>query len=647
MDGEAPPIRSGEDVLEAMRGAHAPALAAALAQLTGDLSFIEAETPAYTPFGDEQGGLSEAFRERLALAAHAALLADEAGRPRGPPPVPARVRRLMDYVAGAPIPERYAPFLLEELGLDGVDPRRPRWEEPELTSAAAGMSALVVGAGMSGLLAAIRLKEAGLTVQVVEKNADLGGTWLENVYPGCRVDVPNHLYSYSFAGDPDWPDRYSRGPVLLDYFRRVADRHGLRPLIRFNTKVLSARWDETAGLWTTRVRAADGEISEIVSTVVIFAMGQLNQPKLPELEGLGAFAGESFHSARWPAGFSASGRRIAVIGTGASAFQFVPEIAPEAKSLTVFQRTPPWLAPTPDYHDPVGDGQKLLVRRMPFYDRWYRFHLFWSMTDGVLEAVRRDPDWRGDEGAVGAANAMLRHALIEVLKPQLEGRQDLLAKVIPAYPFGAKRALRDNGRWIAALRRENVTLETTAIKTIRAEGVETADGVLHPADVLIFGTGFSASAFLNGVEITGRGGRELHEVWDGDARAFLGILAPGFPNLFTLYGPNTNIVVNGSIIFFSECATRYVLGCLELLARTGARSLEVKQDVHDSFNARVDEANAAMAWGAPGVMSWYKNAKGRVSQNWPFPLVDYWSATLKPRLDDLVLTWPEDADVGA
>ncbi|HEX5775130.1 MAG TPA: hypothetical protein VFX95_00475, partial [Caulobacteraceae bacterium] len=239
---------------------------------------------------------------------------------------------------------------------------------------------------------------------------------------------------------------------------------------------------------------------------------------------------------------------------------------------------------------------------------------------------------------VSEANLMLRQMLVELIKPQTEGRPDLFEKVVPTYPIGGKRSVRDNGVWIGALRRDYVDLITEAIIEITPDGLVTADGKLHEADVIIYGTGFTASDFLKTFKVRGREGRELHDEWAGDARAYLGMSVPGFPNFFTLYGPNTNIVVNGSIIFFSECSVRYVIGCLDLLARTGAKTMEVKRDVHDAFNEKVDAANRWMAWGSPNVTSWYKNAKGRVSQNWPFPLVDYWTATLAPNPADFELT---------
>ncbi|HZZ36088.1 MAG TPA: hypothetical protein VFE03_10210, partial [Caulobacteraceae bacterium] len=250
---------------------------------------------------------------------------------------------------------------------------------------------------------------------------------------------------------------------------------------------------------------------------------------------------------------------------------------------------------------------------------------------------KADPLWNGGPGAVSEANAMLREALAGVIRAQAPDAPELVERIIPAYPFGGKRVLRDDGLWIGALKRDNVDLVTDPITRITPTGIVTKDGTERPFDVIIYGTGFHASRFLFPMKIYGRGGHELREKWHGDPRAYLGITTPGFPNLFMLYGPNTNIVVNGSIIFFSECSVRYVMGCLKLLAETGSETMEVRGDVHDAFNVRVDATNKLMAWGSPHVTSWYKNEAGRVTQNWPFPLVDYWQATLAPNPEDFIL----------
>ena len=490
---------------------------------------------------------------------------------------------------------------------------------------------------MSGLLTGIRLAQAGVAFEIVDKNADVGGTWFENTYPGCRVDNSNHMYSYSFEPNHAWPQHFSPQPELLKYFQGIADKYDLRQKIRFETMVETLTWDDARGVWRAALKRKDGEVDIIEATAVVTAVGQLNRPRFPEIEGMGSFAGPAFHSAEWRHDVDLKGRRIAVIGTGASAYQFVPEIAPDVAKLTVFQRTPPWGLPVPHYHDDVPEGMKWVLEHVPFFDKWYRFWLFWMTTEGMLPMVKSDPAWNGSPDAVSAANAMLRETATAALQAQVADRPDLAAKVIPQYPIGGKRSVLDNGVWLTALKRDNVELVTDKVVRITPKGVVTADGVEHEVDVLIYGTGFQASNFLSFLKIKGRGGRDLHETWGGDARAYLGMTNPGFPNLFTIYGPNTNIVVNGSIIFFSECSVRYIMGCLKLLADTGSRAMEPKQAVFDTFNKAVDEANSGWAWGSPNVSSWYKNEFGRVSQNWPYGLIDYWRATLEPKADDFVL----------
>ncbi len=626
------------DLDQALAEGHVPSLMMALIHLTGDVSDLDGPRPLYEMFGDGQGGLPADLVDSLRSRVKAAIQAHRHGAPLAPAPDEPTILKMMDFISGAEIPRRYLPLMMEELALDGADHKKPDWRAPELGAQAAAIKVLVVGAGMSGLLTAIRLDQAGVAYEIIDMNPDVGGTWHENVYPGCRVDNPSHLYAYSFAPNHDWPSHYSDRNALNAYFRNVADRYGLRGRIRYQTKLEEARWDDQTQQWVATLKDRDGRLHEERFTALVSAVGQLNQPSMPDIKGVGAFKGPAFHSARWDRGVDLTGKRVAVIGTGASAFQFVPEIASRTAHLDVFQRTPPWLAPTPDYHDKVPDGQKWLLHNMPFYDRWYRFWMFWTMTDGIYDGVRADPDWAGPPTAVGEVNHMLRELLAAEIAKQCQDRPDLLDKVVPTYPMGGKRSVRDNGVWISALKRPNVDLVTDPIVEIVEDGVVTRDAGLHRAEVLIYGTGFQASNFLRTFKVVGREGKALHDdVWKGDARAYLGMTVPGFPNLFILYGPNTNIVVNGSIIFFSECSVRYLMGCLELLAREKRHSLEVRTDVNSAFNEKVDAGNAQMAWGAKQVSSWYKNATGRVSQNWPFPLIDYWNATLRPNPDDFII----------
>ncbi len=627
------------DLDRILQDAHLPALVLSLVHMTGDASLLKAEwQPTYNAFPRGEPIFPPGAEDAIRAKAKEVLSAKLAGTlPLAPPLSPEATRKMINFIAGAEVPAEYLPFLQDELAIDGESSKNPKWETPVLKGAASKLKVLVIGAGMSGMLTSIRLNQAGISHVVIEENADVGGTWLKNTYPGCRVDNSNHMYSYSFEQNHAWPFHFSPQPVLLEYFQGIAAKYDLKKNIRFHTTVLDMAFDEARDLWRVRVRDnKTGAEETIEANAVVTAVGQLNRPRMPDIKGRDTFKGPAFHSAEWRHDVDLTGKRVGVIGTGASAYQFVPEIAGKVKSLTVFQRTPPWAFPVPHYHETVPDGMKWLLEHAPMYDKWYRFFLFWMSTDGLLQAVRADEGWNGPSTAVGQVNQMFREMIAGALA-QAADDPALAEKIIPTYPLGGKRGLLDNGVWLEALKRPNVELTTSKITEINETGIKTEDGTQHDFDVLIYGTGFHASKFLMPMKIKGRGGRDLHETWAGEPRAYLGMTTPGFPNLFMIYGPNTNIVVNGSIIFFSECSVRYIVNSLKLLAETGAGSMEVRQDVHDAFNVRVDAENAKMAWGAPQVTSWYKNETGRVTQNWPFALVDYWRATLAPDPKDFTL----------
>lgn len=552
------------------------------------------------------------------------------------PPQPSRrlLQRMMSVCVGEPVADEYVPLALEEMGLSAERMTSPAAASP---SAAPKLKVAVIGAGMSGLCTAIKLQEAGFEFTVFEKNDAVGGSWYENQYPGCGVDTPNHFYTYSFEPSHHWTEFYSKRPELHAYFEHCADKYGLRRRIRFNSEVVEARYNEDAATWTVTVRDAAGVVSAQEFAAVVCAVGQLNRPQIPEIRGMESFRGPLFHSAHWNGSeHPVAGRRVALVGTGASAIQIVPAIVDEVAHLSIFQRSPPWVVHNPNYHRRVGEGMRWVLQHLPYYGKWYRFQLFWGFADGLHPALQIDPDWEHPQRSLNAVNDRHRRAIVKHIEREIGDDAALLAKVIPDYPPYGKRILIDT-HWYKALKRPHVDLVTAGIDHIEADAVVTADGQRHPVDMIVMATGFQAGRLLWPMNIVGRGGRSIREQWgDDDPRAYLGITAPGFPNFFILYGPNTNLGHGGSAIFHAECQVRYTMQCLSALGERDIKSLECRQDVHDAYNDRVDEAHSRMIWSHPGMNTWYRNRKGRVFANSPWRLVDYWRMTRAPDLDDFV-----------
>lgn len=634
------PIDADDDTIRAaLEDAHIPSLMNALVHLTGDADIIRGDIQPESGFlVDPQGGIAEEDQARVREQAFGALTAYRDNGQRLPSaPDADLVHEMVNFASGQQLSPEYGTFLEAELALQDED----SYGVPELAKlpaeARANFKVLIVGAGMSGLLAGIRLKAAGIGFEIVERHGDVGGTWYQNTYPGCRVDSPNHTYSYSFH-PTDWPQFYSSQEVLRRYFDDCATQYGLRENIRFHTDVEAAAYDEDRGVWDVDVRHRDGSAETLVANAIISAVGQLNRPKWPDIPGQDRYRGIAFHSTQWEHEHDLAGKKVVVIGTGASAFQFAPEVAKEAASVTIFQRTAPWIFNAPEYHEYVPDGKHWLLNHVPYYAKWFRFSMFWRMAEGILAAAKKDPAWNETDRAISAENDQLRELLTEGIAALCEEDEELRDKIIPDYPVAGKRILIDNGNWIRALRRDNVDLVTDPIVEIDETGVRTESGAHHECDVLVYGTGFTASKFLWPMKITGRGGATLEGQWDGDARAYMGITVPNFPNLFCMYGPNTNIVVNGSIVFFSECEMRYILGCLKLLIGGDSNAMDCRQDVHDAYNVRIDEGNRNMAWGVSKAPTWYRNDRGRIAQNWPFTLREFWSQTREPDPADYVFS---------
>lgn len=628
---------SDEEIAEALLDVSIPTLMLSLVHMSGDPNLIRgALKPAGLFLNEVQGYMSEDDK-----AAVRTLALDVIGdyRDRGcPDPEPVNrelLKEMMEWLVCEPVPDEYVPMLLEEMELDGSDSRAAH----SSASAAArdDFPVVVIGCGESGLLAGIRLKEAGIPFTIVEKNAGPGGTWYRNTYPGARVDVGNHFYCYSFEPTDQWTHFFAEQPELQAYFQRVMDKHDVGPHVRWETEVTEANWDDATATWTVRTRAVDGAESTLHARAVISAVGQLDRPFLPTITGRESFTGKAFHSAEWDHSVDLRGRRVAMIGGGASGFQIAPTIADEVEHLTVFQRTAQWMFPNPNYHEPVGPGVQWALRHLPFYGRWYRFLLFWPGCDKGLAAARVDPDYPDQQRAVSEINEITRMMFTEWITSQIGDDPDLAAKVIPDYPATGKRTLQDNGSWLRTLTRDDVDLVRTPIDHVDADGVVTVDGTRHPVDVIVYATGFRATEVLWPMSITGRDGDDLRDRWGERPAAYLGITVPGFPNFFCMYGPGTNLASGGSLIFHSECQMRYISGCLDHLIDGGHRWMEPRQDKTDDWVRRSQEEMRTMVWAHPSVEhSFYKNSHGEVYTLSPWRLVDYWSWTRVPDPDDFV-----------
>lgn len=476
---------------------------------------------------------------------------------------------------------------------------------------------LIVGAGFGGIAAAIELEAHGhRDVTILERASDLGGTWLHNSYPGSACDVPSHLYSFSFAQRRDWSRLCSPQQEILDYLHDVARRHGVDRLVQTDVDVQSCEWSDDARHWT--VTAADGGTWE--ADAVILATGQLHQPAMPRLAGVDDFAGHSFHSAQWDHDYDLRGKRVAVVGTGASAVQFIPEIAEQVERLVVCQRTGNWFLPRRNREYPKL--VRAAIEHVPGLQRFRRRFIF-EYGESLTLMIRHPKTW----GRIGHARSRA------FMRMQLRD-PEVRRKAWPDYTFGCKRVL-FSSLFLPALQRPNVELETGAIARVTASGIETVAGATHEVDCIIWGTGFRTNDFMFPMEVTGAGGRTLAQEWADGAHAHLGMAVPGFPSLFVMYGPNTN-TSGGSIVFYLETQAGYIRQALDRVRDSGAAAIAIRPEVEAASDREVQERFAGTAW--TQCDSWYRDAQGRIVANWPGYMRDYAeaAATLDPSEFELV-----------
>ena len=472
----------------------------------------------------------------------------------------------------------------------------------------------IIGAGFSGICLGIQLRKAGIdSFTIYEKAEGLGGTWRENRYPGAECDIQAFQYCFSFEQKTDWSAKWVGWAEILDYMEHCTRKYELGPRMRFGTEIESARWNEAESVW--EIRSSAGE--QITAEILVSGVGQLNRPRIPEIQGLGSFAGESFHSARWNADYSLEGKKVGVIGNAASAIQFIPEIATQVKSLAIFQRSANWMLPRGNRA--FSEKEKTRFSRFPILARIYR-SVLWALQESQFPAF------------IGNSRLSRRMERFAARKMQEQiGNPELAAALVPDYPIGARRILIADD-YYPALRRQNVELVLDPIDRIIPEGVTTRDGRTRPLDALILATGFETTAFLAPMKIDGRDGTSLDEVWKSGAEAYLGISVAGFPNFFLMYGPNTNLGHN-SIIFMIECQTHYILDCIRQLSQRMLCSIDVRGSVMEAFNRRIQAELERSVWAATD-HSWYKQADGRITNNWSGSTLRYWWNT---RHADLML----------
>jgi 4-hydroxyacetophenone monooxygenase len=599
-----------------------------LVHMTGDKRWLE---PPYRPkrdvrlIPDPEAGVPKEIQDEI-RAAVLKLFADGEPKPVITDPGDELMLRMMRAGLGENVPPEYAPLMREEMGFI---PREAEWKKPPAGKQLQMQHVLIVGAGVCAIALGTALGRLGIPYTIVEKNAELGGTWYVNRYPGCGVDTPNHSYSFSFGARNNWTRYFAQREELLDYLKKVALEHDVRSHIRFNTRLTSSRWDETKRRWMSSLETSGG-LEEFESTTLVSAIGQLNDPSPADFRGEKDFAGLMLHSALWSEDINLDGKHVAVIGTGATAMQLVPSIADRVASLTVYQRSAQWSRPVAGYSDPITDGAQWLLAHLPFYVQWYRFNMFWRYGDGLLPFLRKDPDWPYPERAVNKGNDRHRQELTEFIHSELKDRPDLVEKCVPTYPPYGKRILLDNG-WFKTLTKPNVELVTDPIDRFARDGIVTADGKLRAADVIVISTGFKVTEMAARLNIAGRDGKNLRDVWGSDnPTAYLGLTVPGFPNLFVMLGPNSGPAHGGSVIFQSECQSRYISACLVEMIEHGITAIDVRQDVHDQYIREVDAEHEQLIWTHPGMTTYYRNKQGRVFSAMPWRFVDYWAMTHDP-----------------
>lgn len=615
---------------DGIANANIPALLMVLYQMTGEAIWLqEPFAPGRSPGLDDNdsGQLPDEVQAQIRTAAEEAIEAWLAGKPLAiERPSNLRLAEMLSVAMTEHVPEEYGDIVAAGMGYD-LEPTAD-------TAIAADKTAIVIGGGVSGICAGIELGKLGIDYTLFEKNEDFGGTWFENRYPGCGVDTPSLTYTFSCRPN-DWSMYFPLRDEIEGYLLDTAREFGLYDKARFRTHVEEARWNTATDQWDVTITTPDGKRETHSADYLFSAVGILNIPKYPQIDGLDEFAGEVYHTSRWPAEADLSGKRVAVIGNGASGMQVAPAIADEVSRMTIFARSKQWAAPFPQFRKKVPEGVRYLMQVVPLYRAWLEQRLSWTFNDRVHGTLFRDPEWEHPERAVNEINDAHRRVFTRYVEEQLQDRPELIERVLPEYPPFAKRMLLDNG-WFRTIKKPHVDLIPEHLAKVEGNTLSTSSGETVEADVIILATGFQTTNVLGSYDIVGREGQLLRDHWGEDnASAYLGTLVPGFPNFFILLGPNVGSGHGGSMIRNIENQMHFAGQVVQCAEAQEASTVEVKETAYTDYSRRIDDAHDQLVWTHPGTENWYRNSQGRVVAITPWRNDAFWRMTRSPDEADL------------
>ncbi|BBZ36380.1 flavin-containing monooxygenase [Mycolicibacterium confluentis] len=623
-----------QELREHLTRADAGVLVAVLVQLTGDASAVDrfADRISFVPDPPEQAGVTDP--ETLETLVGEVIDALSAPRPQDAPAFDDAdlFARIAPLALGTAVAPEYVELLLEQGGFHPSQPVLPR-----TAALPTDFKVVIVGAGMAGMAAALECAAAGIDYEIFDRNDEVGGTWYTAVYPGIGVDTPSAYYSLSRDINAAWSSYYPQGAEYQKYLEAVAHKNGLREHVRFGTEVEALWWDDERNQWQVHAVGPDGARDVSYANVVIPAAGYLNRPRWPDLPGRSSFDGVSVHSAEWDPDLDLNGKRVAIIGAGCTAVQIVDACVDDVEHLTVFQRQPHWVAPRKRLSDDVPDHRRWLNAHIPFYANWNRLKSFWGTADNNHPVILRDPEWAADHLSISPANDVLLQMCLDYIDRVFGAGSELAKKVTPDFaPYG-KRIIRDPGGYYAALAKAHVDVEADEPARVNERGIVTQDGRQIDLDVIIYATGYHLD-FLSTIDIRGRKGLRLSEVWGNSPSAYRGGMVPGFPNMFISSAPNYSPGHGAGHNFGVEVMVHYVMECLQLMAQRDAATIEVTPEACEGYVRQIDDAMANTVWcHTPTAHTYYRSGGGRIVTAFPFRLIDVWQSHRTPIEEDLNL----------